>query len=383
MNPRICMICSQFYPVVGGTERQAENLAIELKKKGYSVFILTQRIKGIENKEVKDGITIYRKIVAPHLGLLFGISYIISVFLFLWGKRKQYDIIHCHIFYLHTISAVIIGKLFQKKVIVKLACTSDFGEIQTMQKEKKADFLLKIYRKADIFVSVSQEGIKELKNIGIPESKIIYIPNSIDTSKLFPVSDIEKIELKEKLFLDKEKKIVSFVGRLNLQKGVEYLLYAWQKVIKEYPQSLLLIIGDGPERKNLEQLSNGLKIKDTNIIFMGIKRNISDYLQASNIFVLPSLSEGLSGALLEAMACGLPCIVTRIGGNIDLIEDRVSGLFVEQANVADLAEKIKYLSGNPRLEPLLGKNARLNVEKKFSLPIFVEEYIQLYKNLIK
>jgi len=375
------MVCSQFYPIIGGTEQQVKNLATELNKRGHCIFILTQQIKGLKRREVKDRIIIYRRIFAPHIGFLFGLFYIISTFLFLWAKRKDYDIIHCHILYLHVISAVLIGKLFQKKVIVKIACTREFGDITRIKKIKGAETMIKIIKGVDRFIAVSQEVRSELRDIGIKEEKIVDIPNFVNTKKFYPVLNKKRSELRSKLFLPIDKKIISFVGRLSPQKGVFYLIRAWSKAIITYPEVALLVIGDGPLMKSLKDQARALNLLDK-IEFLGKKENISEYLQASDIFVLPSLAEGMANTLLEAMVCGLPCIATRIGGSVDLIDDGKDGILVEPASSEELASAILRLLKDKESSKNIGNQARKKISERYSINSIVPAYINLYKGLL-
>ncbi|MBA7509984.1 N-acetyl-alpha-D-glucosaminyl L-malate synthase [subsurface metagenome] len=383
MNFRICMICSQFYPVIGGTEQQAEALARELLKEGAKVFVLTQRIKGLRRRENLNGVIVYRDIIAPQWGLIFGLSYLLTTFIFLLRKRKEYDVIHCHILYLHTVSAILVKKLLKKKVVVKIAGISKFGigDIVRIKEIKGSKIILGISRGVDRFIAISREMRNELREIGVKEEQILDIPNFVNTEKFYPISNGKRNELRNELFLPIDKKIISFVGRLYIEKGISYLIEAWSEIIIAYPEVALLIIGDGPLMKSLKDQARALNLSDK-IEFLGKKENISEYLQASDIFVLPSLSEGLSGALLEAMACGLPCIATKIGGNVDLTDDGKDGILVEPASSEELASAILRLLKDKESSKNIGNQARKKILERYSINSIVPAYINLYKGLL-
>jgi len=381
MNFRICMICSQFYPVVSGAEQQAEALARELLKEGAKVFVLTQRVKGLRRRENLNGLIVYREIIAPQWGPIFGLSYLLSTFLFLFLKRKDYDIIHCHLFYLHAVIAVVIAKLLGKKVIVTLYCSRKIGDIESLRKIIRNNFLHIISKRINRFIAISQELRSELRDIGVKEEKIVDIPNFVNTKKFYPVLNKKRSELRSKLFLPPDKKIISFVGRLSPQKGIFYSIEAWSEVIISYPEVALLIIGDGPLMKSLKDQACALNLLDK-IEFLGKKENISEYLQASDIFVLPSLAEGMSVALLEAMACGLPCITTKIGGNVDLIDDGKDGILVKPSSSEELASAILRLLKDKKSFKDFGSQARKKILKRYSINSIVPAYINLYKGLL-
>jgi len=380
MSVRICAICSYFYPVIGGTEKQLERLLKELYKKGYRVSVLTQRISGLPRIEIKDGIFVYREIYAPKVGFLFGIFYLISVFIFLWKKRNSYDIIYCNILYLHTVPAIFVAKLFYKKVVVKIAGRGNFGDIVRMERIRGGKILLKICKKVDKFIAVSFKAKEELKGIGIRDSQILVIPNFVDVHKFHPVSNEERIRLRKKLSLSEDKKICVFVGRLSPEKGISYLIKSWQKVVDNYSNVILLIVGEGPLRESLEKQTSELNIQDT-VKFLGKRDNVSEYLQASDIFVLPSLSEGLPNALLEAMSCGLPCIATKIGGCVDLIEDGKDGFLVEVKNTDELAKSLIRLIQDEEMARRFGSMAQRKVEENYAKEKIVNKFILLWESL--
>jgi len=383
MNFRICMICSQFSPVVSGAEQQAEALARELLKEGAKVFVLTQRVKGLRRRENLNGLIVYREIIAPQWGFIFGLSYLLSTFLFLFLKRKDYDIIHCHILYLHTISAVIMNMLFRKKVIVTIQCTREYGDVVRLKRIKGANIIFRIIKKVNKFIVVSWEAKDELKSIGIKDEKIIRIPNFVDESKFYPVVNNVKNKLRDKLLLPPDKKIVTFVGRLTPQKGILYLISAWKEVVSKFSKVFLLIIGEGSYGGELVKKVQILDLND-GVDFLGPKTHneVRDYLQASDIFVLPSLAEGISVALLEAMACGLPCIATKIGGNVDLIDDGKDGILVEPASSEELASAILRLLEDEKFSKNIGNRVRKKIIEQYSIGSIVPAYINLYKELL-
>ncbi|MFQ5867209.1 MAG: glycosyltransferase family 4 protein [bacterium] len=383
MSTRVCMICSYFYPVIGGTEQQAEALARELLKDGAKVFVLTQRIKGLKRKENLNGLIVYRDIIAPQWGFIYGLSYLLTTFIFLWRKRKEYDVIHCHILYLHTVSAILVKKLLKKKVIVKIAGISKFGigDIVRIKEIKGSKIILGISKAVDRFIAITREMRNELIEIGIKEEQILDIPNFVNTEKFYPISNEKRSELRNELFLPTDKEIITFVGRLSIEKGISYLIHAWSKVIIGYSQAVLLIIGDGVLMKSLKDKASALNLSDK-IKFLGKKDNISEYLQASDIFVLPSLSEGMPNALLAAMACGLPCIATKIGGIVDLIDDDKDGILVKPASSKELASAILTLLKDEKSSKDFGSQTRKKILKRYSINSIVPAYINLYKGVL-
>lgn len=377
MRVRVCMICSFFYPVIGGSETQARDLSRELIKKGVSVCVLTQRLEGSPSEEKLDGMVIYRAIRSHRWRIVCGLRYFVSTFLFLWKKRREYDVIHTHVLCNHTLVAVLISKMFRKKVVAKLACGGEFGELERLKKVIGARILSTLCKQVDRFVAVSNEIKEELTALGIDEEHIAHIPNFVDTDTFRPVLKHEKNELRKKLSLPVDKKIVTCIGRLTPQKGISYVINAWPHVHHACPDSLLLIFGKGELGRELRERVNRRGLADS-VVFQGVQSDVSEYLKVSTLFVLHSLGEGLSNSLLEAMACGLPCIATRIGGTVDVINDGMDGILVGPRHSGEVAgELIRLLTDEEALRAL-GARAREKIEGTFAYTVVVPMYLRLY-----
>jgi glycosyltransferase involved in cell wall biosynthesis len=375
------MLTAHFPPHIGGAEIQARSLAAALRAKGIDVFVLTQHFRNLKKRETIDGICIRRLFVFGG-GRLRSLVFMLSAFLFLLKKKKQYHIIHVHLASSPALTAVIARQILRKKVMVKFAGAGKTGDIASAQKTFIGKLKLKILRKyTDFFVCPSQEIQKELIDYKFPSTKIVTIPNGVDTKKFSPVGETVRKKIKESLTLPWDK-LVTFAGRLEPGKGLEILLPAWQKVVTAYPDVHLLLLGEGSTGELLREKVSELGI-ERETSFPGAVQNVNEYLRASDIFILPSAAEGLSNALLEAMACGAPVIATHIGGTEEVIRDGVNGLLVEPENPEDLARAILTLLKDKAHARRLGRNARKTIETGYSLDRISQRYIQLYSQLMK
>ncbi len=164
-------------------------------------------------------------------------------------------------------------------------------------------------------------------------------------------------------------------------KGVHVLLEAFKQLNDAGVAAHLAIIGDGPDREKLTKLARDTGRADS-IRFCGETADIRPYLQQATLFVLPSFSEGLSNVLLEAMACGLPVVATRVGGTVDLVQDGVNGILVEPDNAGQLYQAMKKILQDKDLAKALGVQARKTAVEKFSLESVTEQYVSLYQALV-
>lgn len=369
MKPRVLMIISFFYPHLGGSEQQALRLAEQLIQRGIQVSVLTRKFKGLSVHEVVRGVPVYRAIRTLSWGKWFAVTYMFSVFWFLLRRRNTYDIIHCHLLQgFHSIIAIMVKALLRKNVIIKVGATGPLSDFVMIKNVFLGEFLLKKITAVDKLITVCSSSTAEALQEGFTSRQIVQIPNGVDTNHFKQFSP------------SLNQKDITFIGRLDHMKGVQVLLEAFKTLKEDSVTAYLNIIGDGPDRGKLKSHAVESGIADS-ISFCGELAEIKPYLEKSALFVLPSLSEGLSNVLLEAMACGLPIIATRVGGNTDLIQDGVNGMLVEPGNSDQLYQTMKKVLIDKDLAKKLGRAARKTVEEKFSLQSVTDHYIRLYQHL--
>ncbi len=214
----------------------------------------------------------------------------------------------------------------------------------------------------------------------ISPAKLSLIYSAIAPEKLRSVSTEEKTAIKNKLGIRNEF-IVGTVARLRPEKGLNVLLKAMPEVIKQVGEVKLLIVGQGSEAQTLQHLARSLDIADK-VIWSGFTPDIAPLLDIMHLFVMPSLSEGLGTAVIEAAARGLPIIASRVGGILDIIEHNVSGILVKPGDSQELATAIISLAKYPELARKLALNASKISQQKFSLSHLIDKSLQLYQTLI-
>lgn len=208
----------------------------------------------------------------------------------------------------------------------------------------------------------NSKAIKDfyLENSFISSNKIKIIPNGLD----FDVLPLGK-SLKKELKLE-NKKVLGFVGRLNPQKGLKYLIEAMIKITQKNNKIVLLIVGEGSQRTFLENLVKKNNLEN-NIIFLGQRTDIANLLTTMDFFVFPTLFEGMSNALLEAMYYGKAIVATNIEENKELIRNNREGLLVPIKNPREIAKKTLELINDKEKAIKFGKNAKERVLKEFNI----------------
>jgi glycosyltransferase involved in cell wall biosynthesis len=222
---------------------------------------------------------------------------------------------------------------------------------------------------------------------GIPEESVEVIPNGVDLDRFRPrcPGDQRRPALRDQLAIGPDVDLVVHVAGLRPVKDQRTLLHAWQLVTESRNrlsgrEPLLLIVGEGECRDDLHTLAEELQITRT-VRFLGQRRDPEELLPACDVFVLSSLSEGLSFAILEAMACGLPVVATRVGGNIELVEDGVTGILAPSCDPAALAVAVGRLldDGGQRLR--MGERGRDFVERHHDAAAWARRYVELYRTI--
>jgi glycosyltransferase involved in cell wall biosynthesis len=219
------------------------------------------------------------------------------------------------------------------------------------------------------------------EHLGIPESSLEVIYNSVDPATLRCQSG-EPQQLRESLAIPPDGIIFLNVGRLDPQKGQEYLLRAFQKVASAAPKAFLVILGEGSFREHLTALTKELAITDS-VRFAGRRPNVGAFLEMADVFVFPSLFEGLGLALVEAMFKALPCIVSRIDVLQEVIEDQKSGLVVAPDSVEELAGAMIQLYRDPARRDAFGAKAEQIAEARFHQQVTIPQWENLYARLLE
>ncbi len=397
---RICFVCFSFWPLIGGSEVHAERHARQLQALGHEVTIVTLRHeRWWKRTESLDSLTVVRVggLYRPGKGLRLGklgfLPVSIGMFLTLWRLRHHYDILHAYQLTPPAPIAVLVGKITQKPVILNIQSAGlsnqpgrqphlvggDFSEIH--KRSLGGDAIVNFLRESNAFYQVlSSRSISYLTSNGFRAEQIVRIPNGVDTETFRPAAERGPDPAKS-------ARDIICVARLEHAKGVDVLLHAWGRMMHEPAnwhvclKPRLRLVGAGSCRPQLERMVTELGIQDS-VEFLGERTDISDLLQHSWGFILPSRWEGMSNALLEAMACGLPCVSTRVSGSEDIISDGVNGLLVEPEQPAEMAQVLCRIIKDADLAQRLGQNGCATVLREYQLSAVVEQCLQLYLRLL-
>ncbi len=337
----MCLVISTFFPYVGGGETHARLLCREMIRLGAEVFVITRRTaRDLPKRDTVEGIPVDRvppvasRRLAKYL-MLF------PVFARLVARRHEYDVILVSGLRLLGIPGMLAALLFRKICILRAASCGELSGAfiwdspHIAEKGRSRWYLRalvalrnKLLLKAHGFLGISEAIGDEYRGCGVPEEKIAVINNGTDTGLFMPVAGEQRQALRQDLGLP-DAWIAAYTGKLNQGKGLDFLLEVWKDFAAEHPEAHLVLVGSGSgnflsQEDALRAYVSEHGLSDR-VTFTGFVQNVHAYLQAADIFVFPSENESLSNALIEALACGVPCLASDIGGIPDTVRDGFNG----------------------------------------------------------
>ncbi|NBV13676.1 MAG: glycosyltransferase family 4 protein [Sphingobacteriia bacterium] len=377
--PKNVILISQYFrPAVGGAEKQAEKLVNELSSLGWKIEILTGQWN---SKWPKTEITPFGKItrlqVFPNILGLKGIRkfqqlwFFFQVYQYLLKNGNQYSVFHAQSGLRVAATVAIAGYKMKKPIITKVISSGLTGDIRMIKQQWFGSWFNKqLFNHLSCLVYTSQAAGEEYKQAGFNSNKMKYIPNGvpIPNTDIYPNTYSNKLKLK-----------IICVSRLSYEKGIDILLHACKMLVNNNISFQLTILGDGPLLSSLKTLSNSLHL-DTHVVFQGLVSDPTPWLHDSHVFVLPSRCEGMSNALLEAQAIGLPAIVTRVGANPSMVDQGIQGYLCEPEDPQALADAfLLFITHGINNSPEL---IRSKIQKQFSMTSVAQQYVNLYEELI-
>jgi glycosyltransferase involved in cell wall biosynthesis len=338
-----------------GGQHQLLALLKGLRQRGHEVHLICQPRSLLGERAGQNGITIHSLKVMSEVGPI-SLLRLISIF-----RKVRPDIVAYN-----TPKPIFIGTL-----------ASQFAPVSAKIIFRRVNFplrknpfsRLKSTWDIDSIIAISESIKLQLQMCGIPASRIKTIYEGMDFS-LYTRPDQPKHRAAN------DPVVIGTVAHLSPEKGLHYLIEAASLIPEVRTRMRFVIVGDGKCLQELRELSKN-KGLDNVFDFAGFHPSILQFMKSFDIFALPSLSEGLSSAILEAMAASLPIVATKVGGIPELVSDGENGLLVDPANPAALAQAIQHLADNPQEAALMGVRGRERMEKQFTLERKILETEQL------
>lgn len=370
---RVLMLSPSFYPHLGGAEKQALELSKRLSVLGARVGVLTRRLPGLAAQEEIGGIAI-RRVFCAGTGLVNSLTFLGAVFIRLILSRGDYDVVHVHLAGSPALAACLAGRLLGKKVVVKIGGGRGIGEIAASSRTFPGRIKLALLRRlAPVFIAVAEDLRREMLEAGM-SGDIRVIPNGVDIVRYRPATRTQKEALREPLGWGRGLRFL-YVGRLAREKRLEAFIEAFAAAADG--EARLMLVGAGPEEERLKEAvrERGL---GNRVLLRAPEENIARVYASADVFVLPSVSEGLSNALLEAMASGLAVLASRVGGTPEAVEDGETGILFDPRDAKAAAAGIRKFISEPELARRFGAAAREDAVSRYSLERVAKRYLEIY-----
>lgn len=354
----------------GGAETQLVRLALRLKARGWEVSVVSMTPPKAYVEELeKAGISVHsleirRKLPDPRP--ILRLARLI--------RSQKPDIVHSFMVHANLLARLIRPVVSVPVLICSARSTYEGGRFRELL-YRLSDSL------CDLTTQVSQAGLERYIRVGaVPENKIRYIPNGIDTDRFRPDPEVRKRIRGE---LENESAFVWVaVGRFDIPKDYPNMLRAFSCVNQDHPDTLLIIVGDGPLRQAMEELASNLGLKDR-VRFLGIRRDISELMNGADGYVISSSWEGMANVLLEASATGLPIVATDVGGNREVVRDGEIGFLVSPKYPEALAgAMLRLMSLSEEERRRMGEAGRSYIEATYSMDRVVEMWETLYREML-
>jgi glycosyltransferase involved in cell wall biosynthesis len=360
--------------MLGGTETQAVELARRLDPSRYQVTLGCLRSEGPLLDRLKESLV---KVVEVGMGRgidspsgMLGVLRLARLF-----RKERIEILHAHDLWSNLVG---MAAAMLARVPVTITSQRDLSHGEWYGTYRRR--ILRFFQGRSSIVLTNAKAIRDglITNDGLPEQKVCVVYNGVDLQRFQNTKSN-----RESLFPGSAgKKLVVLVGNMiSKVKGHPDLISAATSIVKLHPETRFVLVGEGAMRSEFEAQAEAAGVKP-NFLFLGRRADVPEILACCDIAVLPSLAEGMPNAVLEYMAAGIPVIASALGGNLEVIEDGVSGLLVPSQHPKALSEALNRLLSDDQLASRVAEAARERVVQRFSFEHLVEEVDALYTRLL-
>lgn len=383
---RLALVTRRFWPLVGGAEMLMSQLATAFRERGARPTIVTAQWQSDWPTDLVHQETPVVRLPNPNQRFWGTIRYMIA--LARWMKHHQSELDVIYVSMLKHDAYATLGARTERRlpVVLRAEGSGETGDCRWQQTARFGDRIRRRCLTADAIVAPSRAIYDELLAAGYPNRLVRHIPNGVVTR---PARNAERrwaarqllAESNPDLATREETPVVIFTGRLARAKGLFDLLHAWSGIAERWSDARLWLVGDGPDRDDLFELILDLGLRHQ-VVMPGAFDDVQDLLDAADLFVLPSYHEGLSIALLEAMAAGVPIVASDIPGNREVIVSGQHGMLLPPGDVSLWAAALSQTLGQPARSQNLVAAAHERVCSEFSRDRMTVAHEELFEELL-
>lgn len=380
LPPRVLMILKR-PGGHGGMQHQARLVSLRMRQRGVPVTL----IAGQTRKKRYLPVWAHR-LPVRYLPDRSQWHFARELYAYLVRCRQSYDVVHLHGFGPEVWAVLAARRVTGKPLVVKPGTSGPGTKLGLYARVSRLapGFLPRPWSGVDTWISLSEQSRRDLLDMGVPESRIAAAPNGVDTERFRPLPPAERAALRAELGLSGPEVLVVAASRLLPHKRVDLLTRAFLHAAKDRPEARLWVLGGGPERSTLRDLVAGSPVGKQVRLWGAVQpEQMPDVLPAGDVFALFSRYEGLSNALLEAMACGLAPVVSDVSGMADVIRPGSNGLLIPPDDEAAAAKALRQLLSDPAQRESLSRAAMETVHTTYGIDRTVDLLLATYRSLIQ
>jgi glycosyltransferase involved in cell wall biosynthesis len=386
--PSILLVAGAYHPEISAAGLQCQAVARVLGARARMSVLVTAVDPSLPSTEVVDGVHVTRVKLDVRSGASKA-SASLRMMARLSSLVPSVDVVHLHGFSQKNVPVSLTARLFRKPSVLTLHTS---GQDEPQSADARGPLAGWAFRSANLILPVSPNLVRRCEEAGIPGSKIRLMPNGIDLERFTPAPPAERSALRREFGWTDEERVVVFVGFFSRDKRPDLLFRAWKRVVQRGVRARLVYVGataspyfeiDAGLADEIRRGAAAIGRPDA-VVFVPATHAIERYYRAADAFVLSSIREAHPVALLEAMACGLPCVASRIEGATDVIvEDRVNGRLVERDDECAMAAALIDLLSDSESAASLGARARETIAARYDIEQTAEGWLDAYHLILR
>lgn len=386
--PSVLLVAGAYYPEISAAGLQCQAAAAAIGGRARMSVLVTAVDPALPSSEIVDGVAVTRVGVDVRSGVSKA-SATVRLLSTLARLLPRVDVIHVHGFSQKNIPVALMARLMGKPVVLSLHTS---GQDEPQAVAARGRLASWAFRSARVILPVSPNLVRRCDEAGIPAAHVRLTPNGIDTERFRPPTSEERAALKRGFGWPDDTPVVMFVGFFSRDKRPDLVFRAWRRVADQGVRAKLVFIGataspyfeiDEAIAREIRERAAAMS-RPGDVVFVEPTHAMERYYRAADVFVLSSVREANPVALLEAMACGLPCLASRIAGATDVIvEDGVNGRLVDRDDEAKLARALAQVLVSPGEAGRLGSHARETVVNRYDIRQTVDRWLDAYRSVLE
>lgn len=382
------MVTGAYHPEISSGGEQCRAMAAHLGGRAEVQVLTTSVDRTLPRHDTIDGVPVTRVQVDVRSRVSRARA-LRRMVIDLMRLMRRTDVVHVHGYSTKNVVVTMAAKTLGKPIVMTLHTA---GHDEPAAIDRQGRLARWAFRSADRYTGVSPALVDAFLAAGMPREQIVLVPNGIDIARFTPAGAAERVALRDSLKLRADRPVIAFVGFFSRDKQPRVLFDAWlQLQTARRIDATLLLVGattsaysevDNTIAPAIQADAAAAAVADR-VHFAGVTPDVPSYLRAADVFVLPSRREGLPVALLEAMACGLPCVASRLPGSTDaIVEHGVNGLLVPPGDVAALSNAIDMVLSDAGERGRLGAAARATIMQRYSSDSVANRWLEAYELVI-